>query len=351
MPDRRYLLPASSWARYRRKDGSIRPANLPDHLKNCAVDPGAFSAAHAGGYSYDFAGYLAWLHTFRPGQVEWAGSMDYCCIFCRTDRRPASSSWLWLHEAAAGDPVREQQVKTSFMARETFASYYREAFTWVPSCQGLALADYVWHAQDMRALILDMQAYYLERDGAQSAFRVGIGSLCRPMPPGQLHAIVGALSTILPGVRFHLWGIKLSFFRRMRYALPDAVISCDSSMWHGARRFAQAPAERGDVPPRREKAWKLSGLSQAEYAYAHLPAYEAAIQAALGGRIRQQVLPLVPDDGVCAEQGDLQRRQLYDRGLQMALSGEYAPEDLPCPPDVYDWMLDDPDILNDWFIP
>jgi hypothetical protein len=348
MPDRHYLLPASSWARYRRKNGSIRPANLPDHLTRCAVDPGAFAAAHTGGYTYDFAQYLAWLHTFRPGQVEWAGTMDYCCIFCRTGQGQPPSSWLWVREASGGDQVREQQVKTSFMVRETFALHYREPFTWVPTCQGLNLDDYVWHAQDLRPLIAEMQTYYLDRDGPQSAFRVGIGSLCRPLPPGQLHAIIAALSATLPGVRFHLWGTKLGFFQRMRYALPEEVISCDSSMWHGARQYAAA---HGDVPQRREKAWKRSGLSQTAYAYVHLPEYEAAIAAALGGRIRQQMLPLAPDEGASAQERERQRRLLYETGLEMALSGDYAPEDVPAPPDAYDWLLDDPDILNDWFIP
>jgi len=351
MPDRHYLLPASSWARFRRRDGSIRPANLPDHLEKCAVDPGAYAAAHAGGYSYDFAQYLAWLHTFRPGQVEWVGIMDHCCIFCRTDLGPGPSSWLWVREASGGDPVRTQQVKTSFMARETFALYHHEPFAWVPTCQGLDLADYVWHARDLRGLILDMQAHYLERYGQASPFRVGIGSLCRPMPPGELHAIVAALSAVLPGVRFHLWGTKLGFFQRMRYALPEEVISCDSSMWHGARQYAENSAEPGDAPQRREKAWKRSGLSQAAYAYVHLPEYEAAIAAALSGRIRQQLLPLAPDEGQEACERERLRRQLYDTGLEMALSGDYAPEDLPAPPDAYDWLLDDPDMLNDWFVP
>lgn len=353
MPDRRYLLPASSWARFRRKDGSIRPANLPAHIEKCAADPGAYAAAHTGGYRFNFAQYLAWLHTFRPGQLEWAGIMDHCCIFCRTDRGPGPSSWLWVREASGDDQVRAQQVKTSFMARETFALYRSEPFAWVPTCQGLALDDYVWHARDMCGLILAMQAYYRERYGETSPFRVGIGSLCRPMPPGELHAIVAALSEILPGVRFHLWGLKLGFFQRMRYALPEEVISCDSSMWNGARTYVENSEESGsgDAPPRREKAWKRSGLSQAAYAYAHLPEYEAAIVAALSGRVRQQLLPLSPDRDTEACERERQRRQLYDTGLEMALSGEYAPEDLPAPPDAYDWLLDDPDILNDWFIP
>ena len=351
MPQRRYLLPASSWARFRRKDGSIRPANLPDPLKNCAVDPGAFAAARLGAYPYDVAQYLAWLHTFRPGQVEWAGTMDYCCLFCGDGQRPAPSPWLWVREAAGDDPVREQQAKTSFMARETFALHHREPFAWVPTCQGLELPQYVWHARDMRGLILEMQTYYRERYGPGSPFRVGIGSLCRPMPPGQLHAIVAALSAILPGVRFHLWGIKLSFFQRMRYALPEEVISCDSSMWHGARNSAEACLPHRAGQPRREKAWKRSGLSQAAFAYHHLPSYEAAIAAALSGRIRQELLPLAPAEGESAEERGRQRRQLYETGLEMALSGDYAPEDIPAPPDSYDWLLDDPDILNDWFIP
>jgi hypothetical protein len=351
MPDRRYLLPASSWARYQRKDGSIRPANLPAHIEKCAADPGAYAAAHSGGYRFNFAQYLAWLHTFRPGQLEWAGIMDHCCIFCRSDRGPAPSSWLWVREASGDDQVRAQQVKTSFMARETFALYRSEPFAWVPTCQGLALDDYVWHARDMRGLILAMQAYYQERDGEESPFRVGIGSLCRPMPPGELHAIVAALSEILPGVRFHLWGLKLGFFQRMRYALPEEVISCDSSMWNGARTSIENSEESGDAHPRREKAWKRSGLSQATYAYAHLPEYEAAIAAALSGRVRQLLLPLAPDRDTAACERERQRHQLYDTGLEMALSGDYAPEDIPAPPDAYDWLLDDPDILNDWFIP
>lgn len=88
MPERCYMLPASSWARYRRKDGSIRPANLPTRIKGCAVDPGVYVAARKGVYEYDFLQYLEWLLSFNPGQIAWAGMMDHCCVYSRIRQPP-----------------------------------------------------------------------------------------------------------------------------------------------------------------------------------------------------------------------------------------------------------------------
>lgn len=139
---------------------------------------------------------------------------------------PQGRPKTWAEVEARGDPVREQQIKTSFMARETFWYHRDVPWVWVPTLHGLEIDEYVWHAKDMRDLIWDMQSYY----GSESAFRVAIGSLCRPLKQGELHDIIRTILSILPGVRIHLWGIKYRTFRDMRYALPECDITCDSSI-------------------------------------------------------------------------------------------------------------------------
>ena len=122
---------------------------------------------------------------------------------------------------ADGDPVRARQLRTTFTAQMIWLCHRDVPFIWLPTIHGLTVDQYARHARDMRNLIMTMNWWY----GPQSPFRVGIGSLCRPLPPGELHAIIEAVAYELPGVNFHLWGIKLKTFQNMRCNLPTCVRS------------------------------------------------------------------------------------------------------------------------------
>jgi hypothetical protein len=134
------------------------------------------------------------------------------------------------------------------------------------------LEEYTYHALQLRPLILRMGRRYGER----SAFRVGIGSLCRRASPRMIHAVVRAVSELLPGMPLHLWGVKLTLLQH-RPAVPASVVRIDSAAWNG--RFGT-----------QLEAYRRSGLSQRRYASTvALPAYLAKVRAALERTAQQEL--------------------------------------------------------------
>jgi hypothetical protein len=345
LPPGTYLLAASSWAQYMRQDGSIPPANLPLTC-SAIIDPGGYYAAYKGAYSYDFLQYLRWLFTFPPGQVKIAGMMDYCCLFCRQRSRDPTVPPTWAEVLAAGDPVREQQEKSSFMAYEIWW-YHREVpWMWMPTLQGLTIDEYVWHAREMRNLILQMKWYY----GPDSDFRVAIGSLGRAFKQGELPEIVQACSDVLPGVRFHLYGPKRKALQTMQYALPDCVESWDSSMWHGQRDVVDLPSSKSQSgeTKRAMKAWQASGKTQLAYAVENLPIFEQSVYHVLA-KPRPTLLPFLYDSGLAAPQEDITTRETYEMFKQMLQATDLPPEEIPYP-EGYAKHFERPN-ANDWFLP
>jgi hypothetical protein len=246
MPAVPVLLPASSWERI-----GFSVPKLPAHVTQRAADVGGFVAARAWGgvYRFSWPVYTDWLSTWAP---EWAAMPDLCCE----------------NEITAGRPglVRARQQQTTAWAWHFWQTYRAAPWAWVPTVQGWTVADYQQHARDLAPLIAEMAAHY----GPASPFRVGIGTLCRRASTQQIRAVVGAVAAELPGVRFHLWGIKLGAFKDV-VALPAAVCSTDSAAWNGNRQF-------------RRPAWEASGLSRRQYIYRDiLPAYVARVHAALNG--------------------------------------------------------------------
>ncbi len=236
------LLPASSWARK-----GLRPPQLPPQLTDRAADCGGFVATlRHRQYKYSPAQYVGWLHTWGP---QWAATMDRCC-------EPET--------AATAGIVALRQAWTTRMAWHFWRRYRAVPWVWVPTVQGWHLADYVRHARDLAPLAAEMAAAY----GPGSPFRVGIGTLCRRASAAQIRAIVQAVAAELPGVGFHLWGVKLSVLQD-RAALPEAVVSVDSAAWNGLFGTDR-------------EAWRASGLSQRQWAYTvALPAYQRKVARAL----------------------------------------------------------------------
>lgn len=263
----RYMLPASSYARF-----NFRKPNLPAHVTAWAADCGGYVATRINkGYTYTRATYVDWLLSC-PLAPKWAAMMDYCCEEEITETQGV---------------VADRQDWTTDMARHFIQDWGWVPWAWVPTIQGWETADYLRHARQLAPLIRQLQSYYYHRpeylwdaydgegepEGMAAAqenlleFRVGIGTLCARASTDQIHEIVNALTEELPGVSFHLWGVKLGALAR---GLPASVISVDSAAWNG--RFGR------DL-----ELQKTSGMTQREYSFkVALPRYLAKVDEALG---------------------------------------------------------------------
>lgn len=252
MPRVPILLPASSFARK-----ELRPPKLPPGFEDVdvAIDCGGFVATMRwGDYRYTAAEYVEFCRGVRP---RWAATMDYCC-------EP---------EVADGGLVLGRQDRTTEMAWRFWLTWRDEPWAWVPTVQGWEVADYARHARDLQPLVRAMAAHY----GDDSAWRVGIGTLCRRASEGMIRDVVAAVREQLPGVPLHLWGVKLGLLKSAG-GPPPGVVSVDSAAWNGM--FGR------DLELRRG-----SELTQREYAYqVALPAYRAKVAAALA---QPRTLPML----------------------------------------------------------
>ena len=258
------LLVASSFAAEEvRKYGHVRnkipvPV-LPQGATDVAADCGGFVATFKwGDYRYTPEQYVAWLSAWNP---SWAACMDYCCE----------------DEITTGKPgiVLARQDKTTTMAYHFWRRWQDAPWCWVPTIQGWTVADYKRHAVEMKPLIDAMYAHY----GPDSAFRVGIGTLCHRASVEMIRAVVTAVHDILGNVPLHLWGIKLSTMQSP-IALPESVVSVDSAAWNGMW---------GDG----RNLWKETGMTQRQWCLqVALPSYQARLERALAVP-KQATLPLM----------------------------------------------------------
>lgn len=227
--DVHWLLPASSWAR-----GKLCKPSLPDGLST-AADSGGFVATKIwGDYRYTPQQYVDWLDKFNP---TWAATMDYCC-----EKEVAETRGI----------VRERQQRTTDMAHLFWRDYRDTPWSWTPTIQGWEVEDYHRHAQELKPLLLEMQAHYAAQG---KSFRVGIGTLCNRAKTDMILKVITAVSEVLPGFNFHLWGVKLQVLKSKAY-LPN-VASVDSAAWsQGGMRGAGYDARRERIS---------MGLSLAQY--------------------------------------------------------------------------------------
>lgn len=248
------MLPASSFARHR-----LRAPKLHSGLDDIAVDCGGFVATFRwGDYRYTPAEYVDFCRGVRP---RWAATMDYCC----EPEITAEQSGL----------VLSRQDRTTEQAWRFWLTYRDEPWVWVPTVQGWSVDDYRRHARDLQPLVRAMRDHY----GAESAFRVGIGTLCRRASVGLIRDVVQAVREQLPDVGLHLWGVKLTLLKQ---GTPPSVVSFDTAAWNGM--FGQ------DLRQRQE-----SKLTQREYAYLEaLPSYGRKIRSAL---TRSRTLPMLSSAG------------------------------------------------------
>jgi hypothetical protein len=165
--------------------------------------------------------------------------------------------------------VRERQQKTTEMAYHFWNTYRDVPWIWVPTLQGWDVKDYQEHADDLKPLVREMQTYY----GIDSAFRIGIGTLCNRANAAMVERVVSGVRDVIPNVPIHLWGVKLLVLRSAT-SLKD-VVSVDSAAWQGF--FGSG----------RQK-WKDTGLSQMLYSYfVALPNYLEKVENSLVGIDRE----------------------------------------------------------------
>ena len=121
-------------------------------------------------------------------------------------------------------------------------------------------------------LIYEMFQTYLdtgwtdeEQEQEESAFRVGVGSLCG-RDPGLVHEIIGAIRAVIGLIPLHLWGTKLQF---LRSPLDECMIaSMDSAAWNC-------------LWGENHEARRQSGLSEAQYCWkVSYPHYAKQVAAA-----------------------------------------------------------------------
>lgn len=242
MPAVPVMVPVSSFARK-----GLKPLTLPEQITEVSVDPGGFVATFRwGDYRYTPEQYVAFCDAMTPVPT-WAATMDYCC-----EPEVLGKEGI----------VLERQDRTTEQAWRFWLTYRDRPWPWVPTVQGWTVADYSRHARDLQPLVRAMRGHY----GEESAFRVGVGTLCRRASIGMIRDVVAAVRDELPGVPLHLWGVKLTL---LQTGLPPGVVSVDSAAWNGF--FGR------DLEKRRR-----SSLTQREYSYrVALPGYLGKVERAL----------------------------------------------------------------------
>jgi hypothetical protein len=209
MPNVPVLLPASSWARR-----SLSTPRLPEHIQQRttgkAADCGGFVATRIwGDYRYSPTEYVDWLTRWGP---TWAATMDYCCESPLTGGRQ--------------EVVYRRQERTTEMAYHFWTTYRAAPWCWVPTIQGWEPEDYRKHARELRDLLSEMHSFY----GPGSEWRVGIGTLCARASVKTINQVLRVVRAELPGMPFHLWGVKRKALETIDLA---NVVSSDSAAWHG----------------------------------------------------------------------------------------------------------------------
>jgi hypothetical protein len=186
----RVLLTASSFAAkevhmHQRVRKCLPVPKLPACIVEKAADCGGFVATFKwhGIYPYSPEQYVEWLHSWRP---NWAASMDFCC------------------EPELAQVTRQRQEQTTEMAWHFWQTYRDVPWCWVPTIQGWTVADYRWHARQMKPLIEAMWVHY----GLESTWQVGIGTLCRRASMCLIREVASAVEEELGAVPLHGWGLK-----------------------------------------------------------------------------------------------------------------------------------------------
>lgn len=186
-----------------------------------ALDSGGFTELkdHGEWSTTTVADYIGRVRRYRDevGGLEWAAPMDWMC-------EPV---------VIAGGIVDGQRfVGTKLSVPEhqarTVANFLELRFAapdlpFIPVLQGWTLADYLRCVDLYTAAGIDLSAQQV----------VGVGSVCRRQATGEAARIITALTTEVPGIRLHGFGIKTAGLS----AYGRELASSDSLAWsYGARK-------------------------------------------------------------------------------------------------------------------
>lgn len=193
-----------------------RYRNLPRASGRWALDSGGFSMLSVHGCWS--AGPTPRQYTARVrryveeiGRLDWAAPQDWMCEPFITSK--------------TGLPVIEHQRRTvaNYLELRSLAA----DLPFVPVLQGFSLSDYLTCVDLYDRAGVDLLAEQV----------VGVGSVCRRQATGEAAEIMRALTTRLPGVRLHGFGIKTNGLTRYGALLSSA----DSMAWSYNARREQAP--------------------------------------------------------------------------------------------------------------
>jgi hypothetical protein len=238
IPPGAYLISAASWWR---RYGRLRVTPLPPQMSPVGGDCGGYVITRVRKldvWPFDDDELATW---YAGMGVAWGATRDHCC-----------------EPDIARGAICERQEMTTENAAAAWRRFRDAPFAWVPTVQGWEPDDYTRHARQLAPLVREMQAHY----GPGSAFRVGVGTLCKRADALMARRVVQAVARELPGVPLHLWGLTHRVFDS-HAALAPQVASLDSAAWNG--HFGKG-----------HELWKRSGMQKRAYAYAvALPAYRA----------------------------------------------------------------------------
>jgi hypothetical protein len=281
----------------RGRPGVLPVPNVPEHVTEIAVDPGGFVAATHGGYKFSWDTYVDWLHQLGP-RLTWAAFPDLCVepelasdARAVRQRQEQTLEWAWEFWGGKDDT-------------ESFWMHPDHPWAWVPTIQGRNLDEYVWMAKELAPLFCQQDFDYgylgsgnydiadsnmeddseilLEKIATWSMHcathrRIGIGSLCQRRDTKEIVRIVQAVHEILPGMTFHLWGVKVSSLRElMRAGLIDCIASFDTAAFNGA--FGR------DLEKRRYEMRTMHVSQRAHGLTVALPRYQRKVAGALAQR-------------------------------------------------------------------
>lgn len=219
------MVPASTCYR----SGRLRARPTPHGTPLLFCDSGGYVFAKKySRYPFNRADYVGWLRAMKP---TYAALLDY----------PCEASIAPDHRA-----VRDRQRRTLEHAEHLMR--IQAPWSWVPVVQGQKVEDYVIMAR--RYVQIGMQQEYM-----------GIGSLCARQSASEIVDIVRAVQAELPGTYFHVFGVKLGFFKTQ--AITDLrCISSDTAAWNGRfgsdiALFNQVQKQKGWSQDQTEVGWAL----------------------------------------------------------------------------------------------
>lgn len=177
----------------------LRALGWPTQASGRFCDSGGFVfGRNRSCFPFDTSDYHVWLTAMQP---NLAACLDLPCeVEITADNAEVARRQAWTLKAA-------QQLLSP-----------PAPWAWVPVVQGRTLEQYATHARAYRAAGLDQPL-------------MGIGSLCRRTRTGEIRAIVATVAEELPGVRFHLFGVKLGLLKQ-RVALATCERATKGVKFH-----------------------------------------------------------------------------------------------------------------------